>query len=197
MVFPFWVLGVPGRMKTIKEGKLLKEQIDLATQTGAALANTAEQAQKMKPNLLVPGIAAAGAGLLASKVAADKITPRNTDQMPRNPQSDFRHLGNGNVKYIAQLQAENYANFVAFDLLAGIENGLATTIHALKNAGMKKKLTTINNANELTRAQIEAQRIQQMKNVPMKLGAIALGTGAIATPTMMYMNGKYNEQSNS
>lgn len=176
-MIPFWLpMSWASRMKTIKEGKNLTQQIQDATQAGVALGETAQAMSKMKPNLLVPGAAVAGTGLLASKVAADKFAPR--EQQAQN----FSYMN------------QDTANFIGLGILATIENTGANLIHGMRNANMKKKLQSIQNANDVVKSNIEAQRMQQMKHVPTALAGIGLGTAALATPTMMYMNNKYNEE---
>lgn len=204
-MFPFWTLGIPGRIKTIKEGKILTEQINNASKAQQALINTARDIRKLKPGIILPGTLAAGTGLVASKVAADSMTNTKniaptasnslTTALEMTQRYPYSYMGGRGVTGFNRA-SRGTANFFAFNLLAGIENGLATTVHAMRNANLKKRLADLTTNNELITAAIEKERANNFKDVPLKLAGVGLGTAAIATPAFVYMNNRKKNKNN-
>lgn len=168
------------RNKVIKEGKLLQEQLQLAQQTAAKAASVAPK----KTSLLVPGTIVGTGGLLASKEIADSV-PVQMEEKPKRkllpPPSTYK------------MHDPNSAEFVlGLGIAATIENSLATTIHGLRNAKLKKQIAQAQALTDNAKLAIE----QANKSLPIKLGAIGVGTTALATPAFYYLN-KQNQLKNN
>lgn len=207
-MLPFWLLGVPTRMKTIDEGRQLAKQLENAKQAATAMRGTLQQsmqekeladaiyktAKQAKPNLLLPGAAAVGGGLLAAKGINDLVIKPKTAAKPAYM-----------TEAIYSFNDSNTANFI-LGTLGMLENTGATLIHGVKNARKKKVLQSITNEANIMAGQIAANKShvenaraaaevamqQANKNAPAKIAAIGLGTTALATPALMYLDNKYN-----
>lgn len=225
MINPFSFVN---RFKLKKEGKLLKGQLENAAKTGQAMneALMATIAQKEETlatldrlkntdmNLLVPGIAAAGGGLLSAKIISDELGKSRRGPGGVKP-STVPPVPMEMSTYMYNVCRENQANFIfglGLGLVAAAENTLASAYLGLRNSKLKDKLEIARQANAVKQAniagqnavingaktQVELEKMLRLRDAGTKLGGVALGTAAVATPAMMYMNNKYpqNPQNN-
>lgn len=154
MVAPIWL--VPGWMKRasmVKEGKMLKDQLNTVTST----AQAAQQALSKKGNLLMPGAAIAGTGLLAGKLGTDALAKKQSPSLPELPTSF--------------MNSSNSAEFV-LGLAASLENAAASTMIALRNAKLKKRIADVQATADTARIALEGKRAKDLST----LGAIGLGS---------------------
>jgi hypothetical protein len=184
---PFMSLGWANRARLVKENKALQQQLMHNAKSLQDISNPFSN--------LLPKLGVAGVGLAGAKVASDTISsPKQRQQMasmaedlptgyiPRynyaaNRSTDFSFAASGNGVT---------ANF--FDpltMLMGLENGAASLHWNLKNGKLR-------NTNKM----LEQELLRKRANSNKTLGAIGIGTAALATPALAYMNGRKPSNSN-
>lgn len=204
MLSPFTLLGWFGRKAAVDKNnatrKIIAEASSNLQKSYQDHANVVALRKKILEgaanagDMVLPTMVVGGAGLVGSKLLADNIAPKQRSYMNEQPSAMYSKTNH------------NVANFVLLDLVLGLENAAATARTAITGNKLNKQLHQLQNTQQAitgdiakkqaeidsVRAALELKRLKNIKRTAL----VGAGTLAVGTPTMVYMNNKYNENNN-